>query len=298
MSITYDYYRIFYFVAKYQNFTQAANALMNNQPNVSRAISNLEHELGCRLFTRSNRGVTLTPEGQKLYRRISIAQRQIEMAQQELSEAKNLQNGVVSIGVSETALHCFLLPRLEQFHQLYPNIHIKISSVLTAQAIASLKAGLVDFAVVNTPTGISRPLKEIPLMPIREILVGGTRFAHLANQTLKFSELANYPLILLNNQTNTRAFYNRIFLEHGLSVIPEIEASVTDQVLPMIQHNLGIGFLPETLVKQSLQNGELFEIKLDCTIEARKICLVRDSEYPGSIAARELEKILQSQNKV
>ena len=142
MSITYDYYRIFYYVAKYQNFTQAANALMNNQPNVSRAISNLEHELGCRLFIRSNRGVTLTPEGQKLYRRISIAHRQIEMAHQELSDAKNLQNGLVSIGVSETALHTFLLPRLEKFHQLYPGIHIKISSVLTAQAIASLKAGL------------------------------------------------------------------------------------------------------------------------------------------------------------
>ncbi|MDO5345555.1 MAG: LysR family transcriptional regulator [Lachnospiraceae bacterium] len=294
MSITYDYYRIFYYVAKYQNFTQAATALMNNQPNVSRAISNLEHELGCRLFIRSNRGVTLTPEGQKLYRRISVAHRQIEMAQQELSDAKNLQNGLVSIGVSETALHTFLLPRLEQFHQLYPDIHIKISSVLTAQAIASLKAGLVDFAVVTTPTGITRPLIEIPLMPLREILVGGTRFAHLARQPLKLSKLSGYPLILLNSQANTRAFYNRIFLEHGLSLVPEIEASVTDQVLPMIEHNLGIGFLPESLAANGLKEGRLFEIKLDCQIEQRTVCLVKDPGYCGSIAARALEKILRA----
>ena len=65
MNISYDYYRIFYFVAKHQSFTRAAAILMNNEPNISRAIKNLEHALGCTLFIRSNRGVTLTPEGQK-----------------------------------------------------------------------------------------------------------------------------------------------------------------------------------------------------------------------------------------
>ena len=66
MNITYDYYRIFYFVAKYQSFTKAANILLSNEPNISRSIRNLEHEFGVSLFIRSNRGVTLTPEGQKL----------------------------------------------------------------------------------------------------------------------------------------------------------------------------------------------------------------------------------------
>ena len=57
MNITYDYYRIFYFVAKYQSFTKAAEMLRNNQPNITRYINNLESELGCKLFIRSNRGV-------------------------------------------------------------------------------------------------------------------------------------------------------------------------------------------------------------------------------------------------
>ena len=73
MNISYDYYRIFYFVAKHQSFTRAAAILMNNEPNISRAIKNLEHALGCTLFIRSNRGVTLTPEGQKLYTRVAAA---------------------------------------------------------------------------------------------------------------------------------------------------------------------------------------------------------------------------------
>lgn len=50
MNINYDYYRIFYFVAKYGNISQAAKLLLNNQPNLTRTIKNLESELGCPLF--------------------------------------------------------------------------------------------------------------------------------------------------------------------------------------------------------------------------------------------------------
>lgn len=63
---TYDYYRIFYHVAQQHSFTKAAEVLHNNQPNITRCMNNLETELGCHLFVRSNRGVSLTPEGQKL----------------------------------------------------------------------------------------------------------------------------------------------------------------------------------------------------------------------------------------
>lgn len=63
MDITYDYYRIFYYAAKYCSFSKAAAVLMSNQPNITRAMNNLESQLGCKLFVRSNRGVTLTVEG-------------------------------------------------------------------------------------------------------------------------------------------------------------------------------------------------------------------------------------------
>ena len=47
MEINYDYYRIFYYVAKYKSFTQAAHVLLNNQPNITRSMNNLENQLGC-----------------------------------------------------------------------------------------------------------------------------------------------------------------------------------------------------------------------------------------------------------
>ena len=84
MEVTYDYYRIFYYAAKYKSFSQAATILMSNQPNVTRAIHNLESQLGCRLFIRSNRGAELTPEGERLYSHVAIAYDHLHAAELEL----------------------------------------------------------------------------------------------------------------------------------------------------------------------------------------------------------------------
>lgn len=155
MYISYDYYRVFYYVARYRSFTQAANILLNNQPNVTRTIKNLERELGCTLFVRSSRGVSLTPEGEKLYAHVRIAAEHIQEGEQELLLDRGLQSGVVSIGASEVALHCLLLPVLKQFRELYPGIRLRVSNYSTPQAVDALKNGLVDFAVVTTPADTS-----------------------------------------------------------------------------------------------------------------------------------------------
>ena len=107
MNITYDYYRIFYYVAKYHSFTQAANILFSSQPNVTRAIKNLENELGCTLFVRSNKRVELTPEGEALYEHISLAFEHIQAGEEEISQKRSLQKGVVSIGATEIAFGAF-----------------------------------------------------------------------------------------------------------------------------------------------------------------------------------------------
>ncbi len=294
MSITYDYYRIFYYVAKYQSFTRAAEVLMNNQPNISRAITNLEHELGCQLFIRSNRGVTLTPEGQKLYSRVAVAHRQLQAAEEELADAKNLARGVVTVGVSEIALHLVLLPKLQDFRQRFPDIRIRISSTTTPQALTALRSGLVDFAMVTTPTGVSHPFREIILQPLHELLVGGPRFASLAERVLTPQDLLRYPLILMNSQTNSHSYYLHYYLSQGVSLRPEIEVSAADQILPMVKSNLGIGILPDLFAKEALERKEIFRLSLSCGIPPRSVCLVTDTSHPVNIAARELERMLIS----
>lgn len=266
---------------------------MNNQPNITRSMNNLEQELGCRLFIRSNRGVTLTPEGEKLYAHVSAACEQLQLGEEELADDKSLQSGIISIGANETSLHAILLPKLRQFHRLYPGFRIRITNYSTPQAVMALENGLLNFAVVTTPTGVRKPLREIPLKPFREILIGGPEFAFLQGRTLQLEEVQKYPLICLAADTKTFEFYGRIFLKHGLTLCPDIEAATTNLVLPMVKSDLGLGFLPEDLALESIERGEVFPIELTEPIPERQICLVMDSTQPLSIAARELEKLLR-----
>ena len=120
MNISYDSYRIFYFVAKYGSISQAAKLLMNSQPNLTRMIKVLESELGCPLFSRTHQGVRLTPEGERLYAHISVAIEQIEAGEAEITQSKNLQSGNVFVAAGQIALRCALVPALKQYRALYP----------------------------------------------------------------------------------------------------------------------------------------------------------------------------------
>ena len=184
MSASFDYYRTFYYVAKYKNFTRAATMLLSSQPSVTRSIQNLESELGCRLFIRSRHGVTLTPEGEMLYRYVAPACERILRGEEELGLSLGLHGGAVSVGATETALHCLLLDRLALFQKEHPDVKIRISNGTTAHMLSDLKEGRTDVAVVPTPLQIEKPYSTVRLRPVRSILVGGPRFSALMDKPI------------------------------------------------------------------------------------------------------------------
>ena len=116
MNVNFEYYKIFYYVAKYGSFTKAARALGSTQPNVTRAMNCLEQQLHNTLFIRTNRGIQLTPEGEQLYTHVSVAMAQLFIAEEELSDSASLTHGSVTIGATETALNIFLVDQLKSFH--------------------------------------------------------------------------------------------------------------------------------------------------------------------------------------
>lgn len=292
MNISYEYYRIFYYAAKYRNLTQAAETLHNNQPNLSRTIKILEHELGCTLFVRPNRGITLTPEGERLYSHIKIAVEQIQAAEEEILMSTGLKKGVVTISASETALHLLLLPVLRMYKKSFPDIRIRILNHLSGQAIESVKNGLADFAVVAAHTEIEKPLLSYPVMEFKDILIGGPAYSFLKNILVSIKELRNYPLVCLAENTMSYAFYNDFYRLHHLVLKPELEAATTDQILPIIKNDLGIGFIPEVFAKEALEANEVCKITLSEEIPARQIYFVENENCPLSVAAKELKKLL------
>lgn len=294
MNISYDYYRIFYYVAKCRSITQAAAVLLNNQPNITRTIKNLENELGCTLFVRSRQGVQLTPEGEKLFEHIRIAVEHIEAGEEELELEKTLQRGTVSIGASEVALHCLLLPILKEFRQRYPEIHIRVSNHSTPQAVSALRDGLVDIAVVTSPADIPQALNSTGIKSFHEVAVCGSAFSHLTDRELSLSDLAALPLICLGKQTKTYAFYSDLFFRQRLPFSPSIEAATADQILPLVRNDLGIGFVPEAFLDPSAIGHTIHLLKLKEPIPSRTICLVKRNGFPLNIAARKLETMIKA----
>lgn len=292
MNINYEYYRIFYYAAKYKNFTQAAEAANSNQPNISRIIRLLEHELGCALMVRSNRGITLTPEGERLYSHVKVAVEQLMLAEEELQMTTDLRKGFITIGATETALHLLLLPVLNQFKKQYPEIHIRILNHLTNQAVDSVKNKLVDFAVIAAPPLVDKSLNPYPIMEFKDILIGGPSYARHENIPVSLKELSDYPLVCLNENTMTYQFYEDFYRRNHLIFKPELEVAVTDQLLPIIKNDLGVGFLPEIFVRDALAKGEVHQLLLTEEIPPRQICLIESQNQPLSLAAKELKKML------
>lgn len=293
MAVSYDYYRIFYYVGKYHSFTRAAKVLGNSQPNVTRSMNNLESELGCRLFLRSPRGITLTPEGEKLYAHIQAAYEHIRAGEAEIADEKDLRSGYLAVGATEVALHSLLLPVLGHFRCAYPGVHIRITNHSTPQAVRAVKNGMVELAVVTTPTGVEKPLQEIKLLPFQDILITGCDFIGHIDKSINLSELLNYPLICLGRDTKTFEFYDSLFSKNGLTLEPDIEAATTDQVIPMVKNGLGFGFIPKNLAKDAIARKEIFEVPTIEEIPLRYICLVQDKSRPLSTAAKMLIKMLQ-----
>ena len=299
MNSNFEYYKIFYYVAKYENLTKAATALKTSQPAVTRTIHKLEGELGCRLFTRSKTGMKLTPEGRTFYGYVAAGCAQFFKGENDLSNLISLENGTIYISATETALHCYLFQAMEEFNSLYPNVRFKILNNSTTESVNAVKEGKVDLAFVSANLQVAKPLRMKILRKYRDILIAGMRFEELkaGKEELSLKELVSYPWISLTAETITRRFLNEYFEKNGLTFAPDMELATTDMILPAVRHNLGLGFIPAEFADSELKSGQVFEIKVKEKLPERNIILIYDAEYPQSIAAKEFQKFLKDREK-
>ena len=292
MNISYDSYRVFYYAAKYKSFSQAAAALYNNQPNVTRIIRRLESELRCALFFRSPQGVRLTPEGEKLYAHIAVAFESIEAAEEEIFSDQSLQSGVVHIAASGLALRGCLLQVLAQYRSKYPHVRICLTNHTTPQGLAAVQNGLADFAVVSEGAAVPDSLVMQKVGEIQEIPICGSAFSELAQETVTLARLADYPIVSLTEGTSSHDFYSDLFLRHDLPFSPDVEVETIDQVLPAVRSNLGIGFVPREMLVAVPELTGVYPLTLDEPIAPRSIYLFQRKNQPLSIAAKHLRQML------
>lgn len=296
MAVSLDYYKIFYYAAKLGNITQAASALYLTQPTVSHTIKLLEQELGCPLFLRSQKGVTMTPEAEKLYAHIAAAYEHIEKGEAELKAARDFQTGELRIGASETTLHQFLLPRLTAFKRSYPSIRLKIYNSTTPGALSELSKRMLDLAVLVTPAGYhNNAFSSAHLASIKDAFIAGSRYEALKGRPVPLKELNCHPIISMTRNTLTRDSLEQLFLAHHLTLDPDIELSSTDLIPLLVRDNLGIGFVPLPLPQPEIENGTVFEIRTLEPLPEREIRLFYDNALPLSLPAKAFVELLRKQ---
>lgn len=293
MDINFEYYKIFYYVAKYKSITKAAAALGSSQPNVTRVMKLLESQLNCRLFIREPRGVTLTEEGERLYSHTEVAYTHLIRAQEEISGQDSIGFGTVEIGATETALHTFLLTAMRDFKMKYPKIRIKVHNSSTPEIMKYLVAGKLDFAMITAPFEIPKTFQCENVWYFHEILVGGTQYRHLCSEKISLDELMKYPWIGLGKGTATYELYKNFFIKHHVDMELDMEVATSDLLLPLIRNNLGIGFVPESLALPLLQKKLLVQIHTECEIPPRSIGLISDKGRGKSMAADTFYKYLK-----
>ncbi|MEE1031567.1 MAG: LysR family transcriptional regulator [Ruminococcus sp.] len=291
MSISYDSYKIFYYVAHYQNITLAAKALYLTQPTVSHYILNLEKDLNCKLFIRSKKGMQLSPEGELLFQHISKAYREISEGEEKLKEYISMGKGIIKIGASETSLRNYLIPVLGKFKAKYPNIQFSIKNITYQDTHELLRNGTLDLAIMTTPFPHTSLLQH-HLADFSMVAIAGTSFAHLANRSLEFSEITNYPLISLEPQTSGRYYLDTIFASHGVHLQPDIELSSADLIAPMAAQNMGIGFVPRLFSQYYLKTGSVVELTFEDPFPDRSICMLSDPHRPHSVACQKFMEMI------
>ena len=183
---------------------------------------------------------------------------------------------------------------MADFRKAYPGIRIRLSNHSTPEPIQEVKDGLVDLAVVSTPADIPSTLKSTASMDFTDIMVVSSAHKELCEEPIHLVEMQDYPLICLGKGTKSYEFFSNFYQRFGLKLNPDIEAGTIHQILPMVVYDLGIGFLPENVGIEALEDGKIIKVPLIEKIPQRQICLVESKRTPLSIAANALKQFINN----
>lgn len=290
-----DLYRVFSVVAKNNSFSSAAKDLYMTQPAVSQAMMQLENELGTRLFNRTPKGVTLTTEGSLLFEYTNSALGLLDAGEEKLLEFKNLTTGQLKIGVGDTISRFFLMPYLEAFHTMYPNIKLQMLNGTTSEICNFIKSGEVDIGFCNFPIEDST-LQLTVCTDIQDIFVCGEKYKTLSSKSLSYEDLLKFPLIFLEKKSNSRKYVEDYLFARGVHIEPEFELGSHDLVLEFARSNLGIACVTKEFSKDYLKRGLLYELTLRESIPTRSIGMCYLKSVPLSRAAMKFVEIIESKH--
>jgi DNA-binding transcriptional LysR family regulator len=238
--------RYFTAVVQWKGYREASRRLHVAQPAISRTITDLEEELGLKLFSRAKRAAQLTPEGELFY---GEAMRTLAQAESAIDTAKRAAKGEIgklSIGFIGSATYTFLPELVRTFKAQHPVIKLALQELTPLQQEAAFDKGLIDIGFTRTLTAeqskvfSSRHLYDDPMMAVLPVS------RRVKTNRVRISDLAKESFILFHREGAPPLFDTIIGMCHNAGFSPRVdcEPNMMQTVLTVVEAEQGVSIVP------------------------------------------------------
>lgn len=240
--------RYFMAVAEELSFSKAGERLRIAQPALSRAVGELEEDLGVQLFDRSRRQVRLTPAGEALWRESGIVFERLDDAVRRVREIARGEAGELRVGYIGPPTRGFLGALLKEFREKHPGVTLVIEERTPERVWEMVSKGKLS-------VGLTRPVRSHDdLGPQSRLLLeerlclalpAGHPFA--VRKSVRWKDLAGLPLILLARREGAGSHDAILAACREAGVQPEIvrTPSLMGTILQYVEAGTGFGIVPE-----------------------------------------------------
>lgn len=234
-------------VARFNNFTIAAQKTHRTQPTISLQVKALEEELGVKLFERLGpKKVRLTAEGRILQDLVASVVEDLENVKTRFDEARGVFSRSSVKIVTQRSVMVSLLPNIiKRFKQVYPECQITVLNRSREEILRLLEEGEADVGITSSVTNIPPNLNYRAFARFNRILIATKKHPISEQKNITIEELAKYPLILPARESHTRKIIDRLFAEKGLNYDLTMEVVGRDAIKTYVGMNLGISIITD-----------------------------------------------------
>lgn len=238
------------------NLTQAAQALHTSQPGLSKAIRELEDELGVQIFVRQGKRLTaITDEGQEV---LAIAERLLIEADNLKTvgrELRGAETGVLRLAATHTQARYVLPPAVVRLREAFPGVRLQLRQGSPGQIVSMLRAGEVDLGVATELLGSIDELESEALFDWHHCVIAPPGHPVHGHAPLTLAQLAGYPLVTYDAQFAGRSGIDAAFAGAGLAPDIVLDAADADVIKVYAALGLGVGIVTEMAMRTPLEGG-------------------------------------------
>jgi LysR family transcriptional regulator, regulator of abg operon len=242
----------------------AARQLEMSQPALSRALQQLEEELGVQLMHRSGRGVVLTDAGSKFLTRARIAEAELRKAAEEARRMIDDGSGLLSLGMSPVGAS-LLLPELAiTLQKQRPKTRIRILEMTPSALLPLVRDEVMDLAVTQrTRIHLDAGLDYRPLAEINMRIAVRPGHPLLATKSVTLHDLAKASWLYMTAHDSADDIVSRSFVAEGLPIpLPVVHCGSYFIALDLLAATDMVGVLPPALLRSCMKSGQLTELVL------------------------------------